>query len=144
MRVGGEKLIIMLTNSVLGLAASFEPGLEMTRKKNNSCSLGLQLSILVIIASQCVRLTHCAVLTGKLVERMIMKLIKLARYVLSYNTQVHTHLLYAHTYTHSGEPPVFTSQPEDTFVFEVDAEGNPVTLRFDCPVQGDPKPTISW
>ena len=43
-----------------------------------------------------------------------------------------------------GEPPSFTTELEDAFVFEVDAAGDPVTLRFDCQACGTPPPNITW
>ena len=48
--------------------------------------------------------------------------------------------------THAGEPPAFPSidDPRDQFVFERDAEGNPVALNFNCPVTGSGPPVINW
>ena len=44
----------------------------------------------------------------------------------------------------TGEPPSFTTELEDAFVFERDAAGDPVTLRFDCQASGTPPPNITW
>jgi hypothetical protein len=44
----------------------------------------------------------------------------------------------------SGDPPEFTSNPQDQFVFERDADGNPVTLTIMCPVTGSGPPNITW
>ena len=45
---------------------------------------------------------------------------------------------------YTGDPPEFTSNPQDQFVFERDADGNPVTLTFMCPVTGSPNITYKW
>ena len=49
-----------------------------------------------------------------------------------------------HTPPVEGDPPAFTVVPEDTHVFAMDAEGNPVTLTLQCGATGSPTPTITW
>ena len=46
----------------------------------------------------------------------------------------------------TGEPPAFpsTDDPRDQFAFERDADGNPVSLTFICPVTGSDPPVIDW
>ena len=64
----------------------------------------------------------------------------------------HTHTLAhinTHTFTHknthtTGEPPSFTSELQDAFVFREDADGNPVNLEFKCQAEGNPSPNITW
>ena len=41
-------------------------------------------------------------------------------------------------------PPQFTQEPEDTFVFETDASGQPTTLTISCGTSGEPTPTVTW
>ena len=50
----------------------------------------------------------------------------------------------SNTLVHTGDPPEFTSNPQDQFVFERDADGNPVTLTIMCPVTGSGPPNITW
>ena len=38
----------------------------------------------------------------------------------------------------------FTQEPEDTFVFETDASGQPTTLTINCGTFGEPTPTVTW
>ena len=44
----------------------------------------------------------------------------------------------------TGQPPQFTQEPQDTFVFETDASGQPTTLTIDCSTDGEPAPTVTW
>lgn len=45
----------------------------------------------------------------------------------------------------AGDPPIFLPDgPEDQFVFEVDDDGDPVSLIFHCPVIGSGPPSITW
>ena len=44
-----------------------------------------------------------------------------------------------------GDPPSFESfqDPQDQFVYETDADNNPVSLKFTCPANGT-DPEINW
>ena len=39
---------------------------------------------------------------------------------------------------------MFTQEPQDTVVFELDAAGNRASLTLNCNASGDPSPTIAW
>ena len=51
---------------------------------------------------------------------------------------------YPHSSPVFGQPPQFTLEPEDTFVFETDASGQPTTLTISCGTSGEPTPTVTW
>ena len=63
-----------------------------------------------------------------------------------YKVKMHNNPVVRETANAAGDPPAFSSddEPQDQFVFEVDAEGRPVTLTFTCPVSGSGPPTITW
>jgi hypothetical protein len=43
-----------------------------------------------------------------------------------------------------NEPPSFIQEPESTFVFELDENGDPATLTLACDTAGEPTPTVIW
>lgn len=50
----------------------------------------------------------------------------------------------ASLYPIENEPPSFIQEPESTFVFELDENGDPATLTLACDTAGEPTPTVIW